>query len=197
VPAERQPGVDPVLDRLDPLRGKAFHLVVQVVRDGQAVQYRPTPEADGQLQAVGGDFRPAGGKFAAALLEQRVEAQRIELIGRDAQGVAALPGLDARSLTVGGADQAAQFGDVSAEVGRRRGRRAAAPQPVGEAVDGHWDVRPKGQDAEHQARHAAARRRRAVDPQRTQHAQFHRTPADVRRCVRWRQIIRPGGNALP
>ncbi len=87
--AEREVGLDPVLERRQPLLLEPRDLRLRERLVGQVGQRRAAPHRKGLPQPFGRGRRVAGVERGAAAGSQRLEAVRVELAGRHPQHIAA------------------------------------------------------------------------------------------------------------
>src|SRR5215204_5860817 len=127
VAAEREVGVDPVLERGEPLLLEPRDLRLRERLVAEVGERTPAPQRERLPQLVGGGGRVAPLERLAAGVRQRGEALGVQLSGRDAQHVAAALGPQRAGLRP---ERAADLEDgVLERLGRRR-RRGLAPQGV-------------------------------------------------------------------
>jgi hypothetical protein len=100
-----------------------------------------------------------GGAVAGGLLDEPLEADRVDGVGADAQLVAAAAGDD---LGLGALEQPAQLRDVELHHLHAAGGRVLAPEPLDQLVGRHRGVGPQPQHREHRALLRASERQRAA-----------------------------------
>ena len=160
--AEREPGLDVVLDRGDPQLLEAADRFLRERLVAHVRQSRPTPEGERVGKGVGRLLRPARGEVVTALPGQLLEPRYVELAGRHAGDVAASFRDDHGGLRAVGLDRLAQLRHVPLQ--RRRGRRRSRPVPdeVDQPVAGNDLVGVQQQDRQHAALARPAERRHRV-----------------------------------
>jgi hypothetical protein len=95
--AEREIGLDPVLERRQPLLLEPCDLRLGERLVGQLREGRPAPQRKGLPEALGGGRRVTGVERGATLGGQRLEAVGVELPGPDPEQVSARLGPQGRS----------------------------------------------------------------------------------------------------
>ena len=88
VAAEREPGVEVVLDGGDPHLLQAADRLLRERLVAHVRQRRPAPERERLGEAVGRLLGPARGEVGAPARDKLLEARHVELVGRDARDVA-------------------------------------------------------------------------------------------------------------
>ena len=124
--AEREVGLDPILERRQPQVLEPPDLVLRERLVREVGERRSAPEPERLAEAVGG----RGGLFVARLLDERLEAGRVERVVLELKRVA---GCMCRERAV--AEGPAQACDVALDVLRGSLRRALAPELVDERVN--------------------------------------------------------------
>ena len=171
VPAERELGIDPVLDRCKTQLGQAPPLALREQPRRQVVERRPTPERKRLLEQNERPFELAAAERIARLAREPLEAVQIDVVVGDAQHVAGRGRLHAL-----GPDDLAELRDVPVQ---RRGRglgRLAAPDELDQPLARHDLVRMHEERREERALPGAAERERLPtgdDLQRPEDAEFH------------------------
>ena len=178
---EREIGVDPILDRGD---AQLFQAAASVAANGSPATSasagpRQRPSAAVNRSAASSVAPPT--RRRARLRGQALEAGEVELVGLDADRVAA-----AASLQAVGAERTAQAGHVDLHRLRRAGRRGLAPEGVDEALDGDRLVGVEQEDGEERALLRAAERQRPIalaDLERPQEPELHRPSKSSSRAL--------------
>ena len=174
-PAEREPRVDPQLDRLDPLflqplRGRARRLV-EIHEPGERWT---APQPDRLVERVRGLAGTSACERLMRLGDQAPETLEVELARLDVQPVGAAPGHDPL-----GAERLAQPVDVDLQRADRGLRRPLAPDRVDELAARHGLVRAQQQIGEDGALlRAAERQRPSTEPrlERPEQQELHGYP---------------------
>ena len=131
VSAEREIGVDPVLEGGDMQLVQAPDLVLGEALVGEIRQGKAAPELERLPEVAGRRLRLARGERRAAVREAALEAVAVELVRLEPQGVA----VSDRPQRLGAAGELlAQGGDAVLQHLVRRLRRRLAPQGVDDHV---------------------------------------------------------------
>ena len=171
VPAERELGLDPLLERrepqlLEPLDGRARERLVREVGER-----RPAPEVERLAEQRGRGRGVVVAASAPASAVRRSKRARSKRLVAEPEDVAGRPRLD----RVGRAERAPQLGDLALHLRHRRDRRPSGVELVGEPLDRHDAVRVQQQDRERRALPRPAEPDRAVladDLERPQDAEL-------------------------
>ncbi len=174
MPAEREIGVDAVLERRQALLLETRDLVLGERLVGEVGQRRAAPEGERRSQALRGGARVAALLCGAALGRQPLEAVDVELIGAQLERVTAAAS-DERAL----AERLPQPRDVDLHRLRRGFRLALAPELVDDAIDRDDLAAMNEQDREHRALPGATERH--LSPfgkyvKRAKNADLHASP---------------------
>lgn len=140
MPPERDLGVVELLVRVEPQLLEALGGFVQSVSDRGDVRERwPAPQRESRVQLLGS----LGGRQSARLMEEPLEAARVDGLGVDGEGVAGIAGDDRV-----GPEQPAELRDVALERGGCGARRVLAPEGMDQAVgrdESSWTGRQERQ----------------------------------------------------
>ena len=123
VPAERQLGLDPLLDRDEPELLQPFRVGAREVLVGDLGQRLSAPECEGRLERLQGIGGLARCVCTSACVEQPLESSRVDRVGLDLEDVAAASREQelVRSRTPSGAARSGRRGCA---------RRSPAPGPA-------------------------------------------------------------------
>ena len=128
--AQREPGLDVVLDGAEALLGEPEHVLAGEGRVGDVGEGGAAPQVECPAEQAGG-AGGIGSEDGAPLRHEPLEPRDVDRVGRDVEAVAGRMRLDRRA-----GQRAAQPGDQRLQRVRRPGRRRVAPQAVREAVAG-------------------------------------------------------------
>ena len=173
MPAEREVGVDPVLDR-----GEAELLEAPDRRLGERLvaevrEWRAPPQRERGAELLGRVGRVSGRECAASLLDEALEPMEVERIGLDPRLVAAGSGHEDI-----GRQHAAEAGDERRECIGGALRRVVTPQLVDQPVTSDDLVRAQQQECQQPALPGTAERERlVVEPgfERAEQAELERS----------------------
>src|SRR5215204_4329777 len=144
--AERQVGLDPLLERGQAQLLEPADLLAGEVLIGEVGERRTAPEGERLAQEVRGRLRIRRPKRPPAA-EELLEAVEIALAPLQAKQIAVAVRLKRRCSVT--AEGAAELGDVVVQHVRRRRRGALAPQDVDQAVSGEHLVGVEQQQRKH------------------------------------------------
>ncbi len=129
--AERQVGVDPVLERIQTRLVEARRLDLRERLVGELAERRAPPERERFVQQLGRAAVLVASERPPSLAGEPAEATRVEPIGIEREAIAAPAGLDHAV-----AERLAEIRDVDLDRLRRGGRSALAPDRVDQAIGG-------------------------------------------------------------
>ena len=159
MPAQRQVGVDPGLQRGQPQLLQAGRLGPGERVVGQVGQHRAAPQLQGPAQRLGRFGVPAGFQRGPARREALLEECRVEVLAVYAQQVAAIPGHQDPPRRAPGAvrlQRPAQVKHVGLDGGGPALGRVAGPDVFGQPVHRYHPVGFQQQQRQHRSLPRAA-----------------------------------------
>ena len=151
VAAQRELALQPILERGEPQLLEAPYLALRGGVVDEIGERRPAPEAQRRAELVHGLGCPAVRQGGAALLDEPLRLEQVELGSVQSQPVAAVDRLDQARVTSGVAYRRAQARDLGVQPVRHALGWVLAPEHLDDPLAADHLVRPKAEQGEQRA----------------------------------------------